>query len=117
MCILQSLEHRREVRVKRSVISLNFKKICLFFSVLLQHKAMWKACSLKGLRAPLAVGKEGELQSASSDEGFGICNLNHQALLVSGYGDSCNHPTVSCQRTIKNVCCVCQLFKMFELVT
>lgn len=45
---------------------------------------MWQARSLKGLRAPAAVGKEGELQSASSDEEFGICNLNHQALLVSG---------------------------------
>lgn len=29
---------------------------------------MWQARSLKGLRAPAAVGKEGELQSASSDE-------------------------------------------------
>lgn len=44
---------------------------------------MWQAHSLKGLRAPLAVGKEGEIQSASSDKGFGICNLNHQAPLVS----------------------------------
>lgn len=53
----------------------------IFF--LVQHKATWKAHSLKGLRASLAVGKESELQSASSDERFGICNLNHKALPVS----------------------------------